>query len=145
MIESKFYVSLKMEKISPGIYKVLEDFPYQSRRLDTVLFVPKGFVTDLASVPRLPIVYMLTGGTSDEAAVIHDFLYQKHYYIKDGKPKKLSRRQADLVFMEANSINEPRWRVEMMYLGVRAGGWNSWRTGPKRYRVLNETSFNENP
>ena len=37
--------------------------------------VPSGFETDLASVPRLPIVYDLWGNRAHREAVLHDYLY----------------------------------------------------------------------
>ena len=45
---------------------------YHGRRLITL---PRGFVTDYDSVPRLPLAYWLLGGKRHKAAVVHDFLY----------------------------------------------------------------------
>jgi hypothetical protein len=41
-----------------------------------VITIPAGFVTDLASVPRLPGAYMLFGGRARRSAIVHDFLYE---------------------------------------------------------------------
>lgn len=50
--------------------------------------VPRGFKTDLASIPRLFWSFYPPFGDYMNAAVIHDFLYKKLF------PKK----QADLIF-----------------------------------------------
>ena len=38
-------------------------------KLETIT-IPAGFKTDLASVPRLPFAYWLTGGTANRPAVL---------------------------------------------------------------------------
>lgn len=82
---------------------------------EEVIEIPKGTVTDFASVPRIPLAYMLAGGTARRAAVLHDFLYSK----------QRDREWADKVFraaMEADGV--PWWRRNLMYAAVRTfGGW----------------------
>jgi hypothetical protein len=79
-----------------------------------VITVPAGFVTDYASVPRLPFAYLLFGGVADEAAVIHDFLYSSG---------TVSRKIADAVFREAmQACDVAGWRRWPMWLGVRMFG-----------------------
>ena len=58
-----------------GEWSLDEDFSYQSDVAAMKITAPKGFHTDFASVPRLPIVFWLAGDTSTQAAVIHDWLY----------------------------------------------------------------------
>lgn len=132
-MESKFWTPLEVEFLDDEKARILKPLTYQSRRLGCFIGVPAGFVTDFASVPRLPITFALTGGKAREAAVVHDFLYQTH--IANGSVIK--RRQADLVFLEAMAVtNIPLWRRELMYAGVRAGGFMAWRSGPSRYQTL---------
>jgi len=51
-----------------GKWKVVEPMIYKSARYNVVISVPPGFVTDLASVPRiLPLTFALTGATSGTA------------------------------------------------------------------------------
>ena len=45
-------------------------------KLETIT-IPAGFRTDLASVPRLPFAYWLTGGTANRPAVLHDYIIYK--------------------------------------------------------------------
>lgn len=79
-----------------------------------IIAVPKGFVTDLASVPRLPLAYLVAGGMADKAAVVHDFLYENAIGTKE---------QADLIFLEAmKASGVSAWRRRLMYWAVCLGG-----------------------
>ncbi|WP_250519507.1 DUF1353 domain-containing protein [Caballeronia sp. NCTM1] len=92
---------------------------YQSDIAGVTFTVPAGFRTDLASVPRIPIVYELTGGTSSKAAVVHDWLYTT---------KLVARDVADAVLREASAVTGvPAWRRNLMFCGVRAFGWSHWK------------------
>ncbi len=124
-----------------GEWIVFRDFHFYSAVLGALVTVPTGFQTDLASVPRVPLVYDWTGGTGDESAVVHDFLYSS---------KLCTRREADAVFDEAlDTINRarqaartaagvPAWRRALatindaarrraMWLAVRIGGGAYWK------------------
>ena len=91
---------------------------YESDLAKKVILVPAGFQTDLASVPRLPIVYWLTGDTSSAAAVVHDWLYQSH---------EVDRKTADRILEEASAVTGvPWWRRKLMFWGVRVGGSRYW-------------------
>jgi hypothetical protein len=93
---------------------------YQSDVADTVFVVPAGFKTDLASVPRIPIVYDLCGDTSSKAAALHDFLYSTH---------PVTREMADAVLREASAVTGvPGWRRWLMWAGVRVGGASHWKS-----------------
>jgi len=41
------------------------------------IIVPSGFVTNLDSVPRIPVVYAAFKGRAVKAAAIHDYLYRE--------------------------------------------------------------------
>jgi hypothetical protein len=97
-----------------GTWRLLAPLVYASDILGRSITVPTGFITDFASVPRLPVAYLLTANTGHEAAVIHDWLYTTHEHF---------RRVADAIFEEALIAGgEPRWRSSLMWLGVRVGG-----------------------
>lgn len=101
-----------------GLWRLVEPLVYQSDVAGQTFEVPAGFETDLASVPRLPVVYLLAGGTSNEAAVVHDFLYTVH---------PVSRAVADAVLREASAVTGvPAWRRWLMFWGVRLGGASHW-------------------
>ena len=76
------------------------------------LTVPKGFSTDLASVPRLPGAYLLFGGKARRSAILHDYLYELRY----------PRDWADDVFRAAMVHEVGAFARYVMWLGVRLGG-----------------------
>lgn len=95
-------------------WQLVSPLLYQSDVALETFTVPAGFVTDLASVPRVPVAYWLTGGTSNEAAVVHDYLYATGI---------VSRETADAVLREASAVTGvPAWRRWLMWSGVRLFG-----------------------
>lgn len=119
---SKFLTPLKLEAAAvqndDGQWMVAEPLIYQSDVAGQTFTVPAGFLTDLASVPRLPFAYWLTGGTANAAAVVHDYLYST---------RKVSRKVADDVLAEASAVTGvPAWRRGLMWAAVRLFGWGPW-------------------
>ena len=105
-----------------GCWRLHFDLIYQSDVAGITVTVPAGFMTDFASVPRLPLAFMLAGDTCHEAAVIHDYLYRT-------KPHPTTREIADKILREAAIVTGiPAWRAQMVYLGVRIGGAFTWGT-----------------
>lgn len=97
-----------------GRWRVVVPLEYESDIAKRTITVPVGFVTDLASVPRLPVVYLACGDRASEAAIVHDYLYSTGL---------LPRRVADDVLLEAAlATGVPRWRALAMWAGVRIGG-----------------------
>lgn len=95
-------------------WKLLSDFVYQDETVG-LIGIPEGFVTDFASVPRIPIIFDLVGGYGHAAATLHDYLYKNGY---------LPRKDCDNVFYHAlRSTGIANWRARLMWLGVRAFGW----------------------
>jgi hypothetical protein len=119
---SEFVTRLVMQTADnkdDGLWQVVQPFVYQSDVAGQTFTVPADFQTDLASVPRLPVVYWLTGGRASEAAVIHDWIYTH---------KMVPRRVADAVLREASAVSGvPRWARDLMFYGVRAFGWLHWK------------------
>lgn len=124
----RFLGDLIVREIDDGHWKLFYNLSYRCDLLKTTITVPAGFVTDFASIPRIPLAYWLLGGTANEAAVIHDFLYRKQF---------TTRKQADQVLLEAMVATDIiPWRRAMIYFGVRIGGWYVWMNGPKRCLAL---------
>lgn len=99
------------------LYQVASRFSYFSDEYGQVV-VPAGFVTDLASIPRLPFFYMMLGDSIQEPAVIHDYLYSTGI---------LSRKDADNVLLEAMEVTGISWfKRHLIYWGVRIGGNSSY-------------------
>lgn len=78
--------------------------------------VPKGFITNFASVPK--VVQLLPGfdvnGDSRMPATLHDWLYASHLEL---------RSVCDDLLREALiSVGVPRLLADQFYMGVRVGG-----------------------
>jgi hypothetical protein len=119
---AKFLTTLALKDADnkdDGRWIVSRPLRYVSDVAERKIVVPKGFRTDLASVPRLPIIFLLCGDTSSEAAVVHDYLYST---------QQVRRRMADAVLLEASRITGvPAWRRYMIWAGVRLFGWFHWK------------------
>lgn len=117
MSAPEFLTSLELREADnqdDGKWVVCAPLVYASLAAARTITVPAGFQTDLASVPRLPVVYWLTGGTSNKAAVVHDYLYSTGL---------VPRAVADAVLREASQVTGvPGWRRWVMWAGVRVGG-----------------------
>lgn len=128
---SRFLTPLRLERLEDtshderGTWLLLSDLVYESDVAERVFIVPAGFVTDLASVPRIPVAFLLTGAIAHKAAVVHDMLYTTHEVPKD---------MADAVFREAaKACGVYGWKAWLMYQGVRFGGGGSWNAaGPEQ-------------
>lgn len=104
-----------------GMWKLDAPLIYQSDIANQTLTVPTGFITDLASVPRIPFVFLLVGDIASEAATLHDYLYSQ--------VKPLSRAMADKVLKEAaQATGCPAWQSWLLYIGVRIGGKSHFGT-----------------
>uniref|UniRef100_A0A6M3LGT7 DUF1353 domain-containing protein n=1 Tax=viral metagenome TaxID=1070528 RepID=A0A6M3LGT7_9ZZZZ len=96
-----------------------------------ILCVRKGYLYDLASVPRLLTV--IPGFGKDEMGLVaplaHDALYQTGGNHPGVFPRQqFSRGQVDLIFrrlMRADEVG--RIRSFLAWLAVRLGGWLAWR------------------
>lgn len=109
----KFLTELDVKLIGDSQWELVRPLTFKSSRIGLVT-VPAGFVTDFASVPRLPVVYLLTGDTAHAPAVIHDYLY--------GSPRR-KRSVCDAVFLEAmEDIGVVWWRRRLMWAAVRVFG-----------------------
>lgn len=101
----------------PGEWVLLKDLVYVSRS-GVSYRVPRGFITDLASIPK-PVRGLLdVNDKHRRAAVLHDYLY-----CVQGLP----RAEVDALFLEAmEAVNVQPWKRKLMWAGVRVGGWMYW-------------------
>lgn len=116
-----FTTPLDCRATKPGHWVLLSDLEWQS---DTEHYlIPKGFETDLASIPRIFRWLLNQNGGSRRPAVLHDYLYRE---------QPVSRAIADEIFRRAlqaeEMIGPGRW---MYWSGVRFGGWLAWRRHAK--------------
>ncbi len=124
-----FLSSLQVQEVDDesnegrGCWELLSALRYESKSQGTFV-VPIGFKTDFASVPRVPIAWLLCGDTAHPAAALHDYLYTYH----PTGPGEQGRALADDLLREAAmSCGVPSWRAQLLWLGVRAGGASHWK------------------
>lgn len=100
-------------------FELVEDWQFFVYR------VPKGFITDGASVPRILYWLFEPTGILFLPAIVHDWLYYK---------KEIPRAVADKIFRE-NVIQQGNivagW---IAWLGVRMFGWISWHFGKDKQK-----------
>lgn len=113
-------IDLRNDKVDESNWIVLSELRYQSRREnDVVIIVPQGFVSDLSSVPRLPLVYALFGGRGNGPAIVHDWCYRTGCREKGA---------ADLLFLDGmKDIGLSWWIRDLMYMGVKYGGYWTYK------------------
>ena len=125
-------------------YELLEDYRYiwTHRGTQHRWTVPRGFLFDGASVPRLARVWIGPWSLGLGPPLIHDHGYRHrgvmpagtHEVVRMGhwSPQRdpWSRRGIDRMMgrmMREKSI--PRFRRRMAYRAVRVGGWWPWLAG----------------
>lgn len=119
---SSFTTPLIVSPLQDGRkWRLVEEFDYAvgSEESEDVIHVPAGFITDFASSPSQIWWLIPPWGRYGKAAVIHDYLYQT---------KARTRKEADDIFREAMGVlGVEKWRIALMYWGVRNFGWLAWR------------------
>lgn len=112
-----FLTSLDLRAYKPGEWVVLLALLFVAKGGKRYT-VPRGFITDLASIPRFLRGLFNVNGLSRSAAVLHDWLYCVQY---------TTRAEADALFLEALEAAGVGWATRYsMYMAVRAGGWMYW-------------------
>jgi len=104
------------------VIRLLAVFRYHSS-FGTVA-IPKGFLSDGASIPRIFWNIFSPFGLYLKAALIHDFLYSKD----SDELFKCDRKTADLIFKEAMYNLGIGWvKRNTIYRAVRLGGGFSYK------------------
>ncbi len=125
-MKSFFYGQLVAEHLEGKWWKIINSPVFYSSNYNITIFSPPMFVTDFASVPRVPLAYMLTGNTGHWEALMHDVIYRFSN----------ERLMADNIFYEAGRVRakmraEQSWWLDkgrMLRSGLMAGmtaavGW----------------------
>jgi len=118
---STFTSPVDLRMLGDYRWELLAEFGYYTGCYPdiSVIRVPAGTITDLASVPRLLWVIFPPHGEYAKAAIVHDYLYQEAVGTK---------RWADDVFLEAMTVlGVARWRRSVMYWAVRWFGRGNYR------------------
>ena len=104
--------------------ELFQDYSYEINGY--IITVQKGFITDLASVPRSFWTIFPPFGVYTPAAVIHDFLYSE--YNVTG----INRTLSDKIFLFImRELGVGFFKSKTMYRAVRLFGETSWKN--KKY------------
>lgn len=98
--------------------------PLRAMTRNGLIEVPKGFISDGASIPKAarcivgdPFKFDYLG-----PAIIHDALYRKGFL------DHVSRSDADSIFKDLLwDTDVPVWKIPPFYAAVRVGGWVSYK------------------
>jgi uncharacterized protein DUF1353 len=117
------------------LYKSIEWTPNPGQERFAPVTVPVGFVTDLASIPRIFFSLLRPDGEYTYPAIVHDYLY----WTQTG-----TRENADQILkMGMEDFKVDKVTIATIYNAVRAGGDFSWKNNAKlrkagEKRVLKE-------
>lgn len=97
---------------SPEQWRLHEALSYYSPRTGRTYTVPAGFTCDFASIPRVPVAYVVfKTGRTHRAGVLHDYLC-RHLLVP--------RARADDIFHEALRSDGMNWIAAwIMWAAVR--------------------------
>ncbi|EAP2902404.1 DUF1353 domain-containing protein [Salmonella enterica subsp. enterica serovar Chester] len=112
---SRFTTPAILEMLGHYNWRVHEPFAfYLSEDYSDVIEVPAGFITDLATIPRIFWSLMPPDGRYAKAAIIHDYLYDNALRTK---------YEADRIFLDGMTVlGVPRWKRTIIYWAVRLFG-----------------------
>ena len=117
---SSFTEYLYVKKISSRKWEVTRAFDYHVGKEGSgeVVSIPKGFITDFASSPRITWIFFPPDGKYTQAAVLHDYLI---------KTKQYSRTKTNKIFLEAMEVlGVPLWKRLMMYWSCQVWTYIFW-------------------
>ncbi len=113
-------------------FRLIRDWQYQQPKglIEINYFVPKGYVCDLASIPKF--IWWWQWGAQNAAAIAHDYIYEHGYIlvtdsVREKFKLKLSRAAADLLFLEIlEAVGVSFISRTLMFWAVRFFGRGVW-------------------
>ena len=127
---STFTDPLIVEVVGPNKFKIREEFRYHigeypAKNTKDIITVMVGYVTDMASVPRIFWPILAPVDSYAKAAVIHDWLYRRGFF---------TRKKTDKIFLEAMKVlNVPKWKYFLLYNSVKYFGMFRWNYCRRNY------------
>lgn len=118
-IQYSDYASKKLKKdywvVKKGFIYYLDD------SFTSYVYVPKGYLTDGASVPRMFWNIIPPWGSYGQACVLHDYLCEHYYYFDGLNSFTLDRKNVNKIFNDAMKVAEvPTGKRKLIYAGVEA-------------------------
>ncbi len=113
-----FLTPVPLHPVDTDRWLLLDDAVYQTRAGERIT-LPRGFVSNLASVPQ-PLQWIVpVNGRHRAGAILHDL-----GFVLQDRP----RDQVDLLFLQAmEDLGVRATQRWAMYAAVRVGGWRPWR------------------
>jgi hypothetical protein len=131
---------MKRLNLRPGVqfYRLTKAFKYNSPSVGTIV-VPRNFLTDYASIPRLAQAVI---DDDDPAilypAIIHDWGYSMKGNMWMGSKPAVTKKQVDGIFLEAMKLTGASyWKRTVVYQAVNWFGKSSWE-GPGDPVIVND-------
>lgn len=127
-----FPVPLDVREIGNGKWELLSDYKYKDT-LKGDIIVPKGFITDLYSIPWILRSIVSKVQDSNGPAVVHDWLYQSQTFGPKGQ------RVADKVLKRAMTVHWApisKYKRFEILTGLKLGGWTGYRATRKAYNQI---------
>lgn len=118
---SQFTNPLIVELIGPNLWKTYAGFDYHvgSYPSTEIISVPRAYVTDFASIPRIFWSVLSPTDRHGRASLLHDYCYSVKY--------KNDRKYCDKIFKEAMGVLKVSPTIiAVMYWGVRLFGEKRW-------------------
>ncbi|QVD49375.1 hypothetical protein LUCX_305 [Xanthomonas phage vB_XciM_LucasX] len=133
------YDPVASELLGGSYYKIKRSFRYYKSEKQSNIwgYVPAGFLSDGASVPK-PLWWLVPPwGNYGQAAVLHDILCETKTMYKDDVPYQISRKEADFIFLDAMDAAGVKWYLRYaMFVAVRLWGLLGW--GPSTEKTANK-------
>lgn len=137
--------ALITENLGDRTFRLVKPFHYRVEVYgrEDCFFIPKGFVSDLASVPQaFWSMGFSPNGPWVYAAIVHDWLCEYKGYIrvcKDGEPteevRRLESREAHKLFDRINKAEGVNWFVrKAMHRAVKWFG-PRWKAEDRPYSI----------
>ena len=119
---------LEIKEIGYGQWQLLSDYIFRDPETGIHFIVPKGFITDLYSIPTFLRSMVSRIQNANGPSVVHDFLYQTMWFGSEG------RREADMVLARAMQLHwcpVSKFNAMKINWGLRLGGWATYKEKTK--------------
>lgn len=111
------------DELGADHWRVTQPFRFYLGEKDSErwVYVPAGYLTDGASVPRVLWSLIPPWGRYGQAAVVHDIVCEYLSITVAGQPLRVTREQCDLILLEAMTVLEvPAFQRQAIYRAVCA-------------------------
>lgn len=122
-IPSTQYAAMESKLLRRDVWRVMETFKYHiaDPASGQYVTIPRGYLTDGASVPAVLWSVIPPWGAYGAAAIVHDILCEYLRVMRNGVCIYISRRRADEILLEAmKDLQVDEEQCSMIYTGVVA-------------------------